>query len=128
MKKFKLILLMGVTMFAGLSFTSCDKEEDNDPTETYYPGSSSSNSGTENVSHKHDLDYWQTQYNICITMIIDNFMQFDAAKKFGDTVKARELQSEIKRLQAEAKQTRLDAKSDGWTIKQDPYETKSAYL
>lgn len=77
-------------------------------------------------SHKHPLDYYQTQYNSVISQIIAEFMTFDTAKAVGDKEGARRSSNEIKSLQKSAKAIREDAKQDGWTIKADPYETKSA--
>lgn len=90
-------------------------------------GSSSDNSGSVS-SHRHPLDYYQTQYNTVISQLISEFMSFETAKAMGDTNGARKISQNIKNLQNSAKQIRQEAKEDGWTIEKDPYETKSAYV
>lgn len=130
MKKFKWIFWVAVTMLCGLTFTACDKEDNDDEpfsSQSHGGGSSSSDNG-QNVRHEHDLDYWQTDYNVLISMIVAEFMSFEASIDYGDTWKARECQSNIIRLQQEAKEVRLAAADDGWTLEISPYETKSAYL
>lgn len=95
----------------------------------YQPAGVSSGGDTPPVSsHKHPLDYYETQYNTVISQIIAEFMTFETAKAIGDTAGARNSSNEIKRLQSAAKEIRDEAKQDGWTIQASPYETKSAYV